>query len=102
MVVVGSDGFLTRTEDWDEKTAVILAETVGIVLTDAHWEIIEFIRGYYQRFQHLPDNRLFVRAVSPSLGLEKGDSIRLNCLFAGKPVRNACLIAGLPKPPGCL
>ena len=102
MIAVGSDGFLERSEDWDEATAVRLAGTEGIVLTEAHWEIIEFIRGYYLKFQHLPNNRLFVKAVGQALGPEKGESIRLNHLFAGKPVRNACLIAGLPKPPGCL
>jgi tRNA 2-thiouridine synthesizing protein E len=102
MIALGSDGFLACPEAWDEATSLILAETVGIALTPAHWEIIHFIRTYYQKFAHLPNNRLFVRAVTQALGPEKGDSLRLNQLFNGKPVRNACLIAGLPRPPGCL
>lgn len=97
-----ADGFLLDARDWNEAVAQLLAAAVAIQLTEAHWEIIGFIREYYARFQHLPNNRLFVKAVAQSLGPEKGNSRYLNALFAGSPVRHACLLAGLPKPPGCL
>ena len=96
------DGFLIDGTQWNEQVAEQLAGLIPLTLTDAHWEIIRFIREYHHRFQHLPNNRLFVKAVERALGPEKGNSRPLNALFNGSPVRYACLIAGLPKPPGCL
>ena len=97
-----ADGFLVDGSLWTEQVAEQLAGQIPLTLTDAHWEIIRFIRDYHQRFQHLPNNRLFVKAVERALGPDKGNSRYLNALLHGSPVRYACLIAGLPKPPGCL
>lgn len=96
------DGFLVDSSSWDEGVAEWLASSISLTLTEKHWEIIRFLREYHARFQHLPNNRLFVKAVSRSLGAERGNSLYLNALFLGSPVKYACLVAGLPKPPGCL
>jgi len=82
--------------------APLLLEETSIVLDERHFEIIRFIRGYYAQYRHLPNNRMFIKAVQVSLGPDKGASHYLNLLFEGNPVRYACLAAGLPKPPGCL
>lgn len=95
-------GFLVRKEDWNEEVAFHLAGRCGIQLTAAHWEVLLFIRDYYVRYNHLPNARMFVKAVQKELGLEKGNSVYLHKLFPESAVRFACLIAGLPKPPGCL
>jgi tRNA 2-thiouridine synthesizing protein E len=98
------DGFLCDARDWSEEVAQSLAHSAGMAvpLTPAHWEVIHFIRDYHARFRHLPNNRMFVKAVEKTLGLEKGNSRYLNALFSGSPVKHACLLAGLPKPPGCI
>lgn len=95
-------GFLTDASAWDEQVAAALAAGVAIELTEAHWEIIHFIREYYFRFQHLPNNRMFVKLVQKEFGEEKGNSRYLHRLFPDSAVKYACLIAGLPKPPGCI
>lgn len=100
-IEVGEDGFMLRPEQWNEAAAENLAARHGIVLTEAHWEILRFLRDYYARFRHLPNARMFVKAVQKGLGDEKGNSRYLHRLFPDGPVRYACLIAGLPKPPGC-
>lgn len=96
------DGFLLDAATWTPGIAGLLAATVPISLTEAHWEIIRYMRAYYARYRHLPNNRMFVKAVQKEWGDEKGNSRYLNGLFPGSPVKWACLIAGLPKPPGCL
>lgn len=103
-IPVTQDGFLRDAADWQANVAEVLAQTAGIAvpLTPAHWEILHFIRAYHVRFRHLPNNRMFVKAVEKTLGSEKGNSRYLNALFAGSPVKYACLLAGLPKPPGCI
>lgn len=96
------EGFLIEASLWDEKTAIALAQREQIELTGEHWEILLFIREYYQQFRHLPNARMFVTAVRKSLGEDKGNSRYLQKLFPQGPLKYACKIAGLPKPPTCL
>ena len=95
-------GFLAKATDWNETVAEALAARSQIRLTNAHWEILRYLRDYYAQFQHLPNARMFVKAVQKQFGEEKGNSRYLHRLFPDSAVRYACLIAGLPKPPGCL
>lgn len=95
-------GFLVDGSAWNERVALALAATLPIELTEAHWEILRFVRGYHQRFQHLPNTRMFVKAVQKELGGDKGNSRYLHRLFPESPLKYACLVAGLPKPPGCV
>jgi tRNA 2-thiouridine synthesizing protein E len=99
---LSENGFLVNAGEWDETVASVLAARANVQLTPAHWEIVRFIREYYLRFNHLPNARLFVKAVYKGLGEEKGNSAYLHRLFPAGPLRCACLIAGLPRPPGCL
>ena len=101
-LMLNDEGFLCKLTDWDEETALILASSNEIKLTDAHWEIIFFIRGYYQDFKHLPNARVFTKAIAKKLGVDKGNSRYLHKLFPQGPLKYACKIAGLPKPPTCL
>jgi tRNA 2-thiouridine synthesizing protein E len=95
-------GFLVNVEDWNEEVAEHLAEANHIQLTPEHWEIILFIRNYYYKFKHLPNARLFTKAIAKELGESKGNSRYLHRLFPDGPLKHACKLAGLPKPPNCL
>ena len=95
-------GFLIRAADWNEQVAQVLADINDISLTAAHWEIINFIRQYYLQYKHLPNARVFAKAIAKTLGEEKANSRYLLRLFPDGPLRYACKLAGLPKPPTCL
>lgn len=95
-------GFLINPADWDENIAQQLAELNNIALTAEHWEIILFIRHYYQQFKHLPNARVFTKAIAKELGEAKGNSRYLHKLFPDGPLKYSCKLAGLPKPPTCL
>ncbi|MBL1265052.1 TusE/DsrC/DsvC family sulfur relay protein [Candidatus Methylomicrobium oryzae] len=95
-------GFLVNASDWNDAVAVKLAEAERIELSPAHWEIIRFIRNYYFEFKHLPNARVFAKAVAKALGEEKGNSRYLHRLFPEGPLKYACKLAGLPKPPTCM
>jgi tRNA 2-thiouridine synthesizing protein E len=101
-VPVTSEGFLQSLQDWNEQVAMIIAGQHGIILTSSHWEIVLFIRQYYQLFKHLPNARVFTKAIAKQFGEEKGNSRYLHKLFPEGPLKYACKIAGLPKPPTCL
>ncbi len=95
-------GFLTDTAQWNEAVAEQLALLDGIELLDAHWEIVWFIRDFYQQYKYLPNARVFTKAIKTQLGEDKGNSRYLLKLFPEGPLKYACKIAGLPKPPSCL
>ncbi|MGH8498378.1 MAG: TusE/DsrC/DsvC family sulfur relay protein [Methylococcales bacterium] len=95
-------GFLIEREAWTEEIGQALAAIAGIDLTPAHWEIVLFIRDYYHRFNHLPNNRVFVKAVRKELGEDKGTTRYLYGLFPEGPLKFACRIGGLPKPTTCI
>ena len=101
-LATNDQGFLLNAADWDEQVAEALAAANHIQLTDAHWEIIRFMRDYYQQFKHLPNARVFAKAIAKTLGEDKGNSRYLLKLFPDGPLKYTCKLAGLPKPPTCL
>ncbi len=96
------EGFLRELADWTPAIAEEIAGREGIELTDAHWEVIELLRDFYQRFEASPANRALVKFTRQQLGEEKGRSIYLMSLFPGSPAKLGSKIAGLPKPDNCL
>lgn len=96
------EGYLVNQSDWDETVAHLMAEEEGITLTAEHWELIEVVRAFYQRYEMVPAMRPLVKATKNALGEEKGRSIYLMQLFPGSPAKRIARLAGLPKPTNCL
>jgi len=101
-VPLSDEGFLCDAADWTPLIAQQLAVLEAIQLTEAHWEVLQFIRQYYQDYKHLPNARMFAAAIRKQLGPDKATSRYLQHLFPHSPLKYACKIAGLPKPPFCL
>ena len=95
-------GYLTDFSAWSKELALIIATSEEITMTDEHWQVIEFLRGYYNEFKIAPAVRVLVKAIKRAFGPEKGNSIYLYELFPLGPGKQACKIAGLPKPTGCI
>lgn len=101
-IALDPEGYLVNLDDWSFGVAKALAEDEGVILEAEHWEVIEVLREFYQRFEVAPAMRPLVKAVSQALGPEKGRSIYLMQLFPGSPAKRAARLAGLPKPANCL
>lgn len=101
-IATDKEGYLKNTHDWHEGIVPLLAEQEGIILSPEHWEIIYFIRQFYQEFNTSPSVRLLVKAVAEKFGKEKGNSQYLFTLFPKGPAKQATKLAGLPKPAKCL
>jgi len=97
-----AQGYLKSTMDWSEALAPLLAEEETIELTDAHWEVVHFVRAFYLEFNTSPAVRMLVKAMAQKYGEEKGNSRYLFRLFPKGPAKQATKIAGLPKPAKCL
>jgi tRNA 2-thiouridine synthesizing protein E len=96
------EGYLINLGDWDEDIAKVLAVEEKVDMTESHWEVINFLREYYNDFQIAPAVRVLTKAIGKKLGPEKGSSKYLYELFPYGPAKQACKIAGLPKPTGCI
>lgn len=95
-------GYLKNVDDWSESLAAVIAEKEGITLSEAHWEIVRFVREFYQEYKTSPAIRMLVKALAQKFGEEKGSSRYLQRLFPDGPAKQATKIAGLPKPAKCL
>lgn len=95
-------GYLKNLNDWSEELAVAIAAKDGVVLSEAHWEIVHFVREFYQEYKTSPAIRMLVKALAQKFGEEKGNSRYLQRLFPEGPAKQATKIAGLPKPAKCL
>lgn len=96
------EGYLKNLADWNKDLAEIIAKDEKIDLTAEHWEVVNFLREYYDEYQVAPAIRVLVKAVKEKMGAEKGSNKYLYELFPYGPAKQACKIAGLPKPTGCV
>ncbi|MEM7099800.1 MAG: TusE/DsrC/DsvC family sulfur relay protein [Pseudomonadota bacterium] len=101
-IVLDSEGYLEDLNDWTPAVADQLAHAEQLSLTQAHWEIIQELRTFYQKTDTSPAMRPLVKLVKDRWGPEKGNSIYLMQLFGESPAKNAAKIAGLPRPTNCL
>jgi tRNA 2-thiouridine synthesizing protein E len=97
-----AQGYLKNSADWHEDMAPLLAQEEEIELTEAHWEVVRFVREFYLEFNTSPAIRMLVKAMAQKYGEEKGNSRYLFRLFPKGPAKQATKIAGLPKPVKCL
>jgi dissimilatory sulfite reductase related protein len=96
------EGYLADLSLWERDLATAMAKEDDIDLTDDHWDIINFLREYYEEYQIAPAVRVLTKAVGKKLGKDKGNSKYLYELFPYGPGKQACKFAGLPKPTGCV
>jgi len=99
---VDEEGYLINLNEWVPAMAAIMAKDEDCELTDAHWEVLNFLREYYEEYQIAPAVRVLTKAIGKKLGAEKGNSKYLYELFPYGPGKQACKYAGLPKPTGCV
>lgn len=92
---VDDEGFLTNYDEWDEQLATRLAAQIGLTLTDAHWEVLRFLRkDFAEQGETATIRRVAMFAGTPIKALF--------ALFPQKPAKKMAYIAGLPKPRGCV
>jgi tRNA 2-thiouridine synthesizing protein E len=101
-VDVDEEGYLTNLADWNRDVAEYLAKEEKVDMTEAHWEVIDFLREYYDEYQIAPAIRVLTKAIGKKLGADKGNNKYLYELFPYGPAKQACKIGGLPKPTGCI
>ncbi|WP_448568827.1 TusE/DsrC/DsvC family sulfur relay protein [Thalassotalea ganghwensis] len=95
-------GYLLDYKQWNEALAPIIAKQDGLTLTEAHWEVIRFVRQFYLEYNTSPAIRALTKAMKAEFGPEKASSRYLYKLFSEGPAKQATKYAGLPKPARCI
>jgi dissimilatory sulfite reductase related protein len=93
-VEVNEEGYLTNPSQWTKEIAIEIAREEGIVLTDQHFAIMEFLRNKFSS-----GDILSIRSINHSGVIDVKTFYQL---FPGAPLRKATKIAGIPKPASCI
>lgn len=101
-IELDKQGYLIDFKVWTEDMAPVLAKQDEIELTEAHWEVIRFVRAFYLEFNTSPAIRALTKAMKAEFGEEKANSRYLYRLFPEGPAKQATKYAGLPKPARCI
>ncbi len=91
-----AEGYLVEPQDWNEDLAKSFARKENIELTDDHWDVIRFMREYFEEHQIIPDVRHVIKHLSARLGNDARN--RIFELFPYGYVKQACRIAGMKRP----
>ncbi len=84
-------------EPWDRDIAAARARELGIELTDAHWEVVKFLRDRF-REQGQVEHARELHPVMAGKWKAQGGLKYLYTLFPGGPVHQGSYIAGVPEP----
>ena len=101
-IEIDGEGYIANLNDWNKELAEYIAKIEGIEMTYDHWDVVNFLRDYYRKYQIAPMIKMLVKEIGKAKGPEKGNTRYLYQLYPGGPAKQACKIAGLPTPTGCV
>lgn len=93
-VEVNDEGYLLNTSQWNREIATEMAKEEGIVLTEKHFEVLEFLRDANAKGEMLTIRRVGKSGITDIKGLYE--------LFPKGPLKLSSKFAGIPKPASCV
>ena len=100
-IALDDDGFVANPNDWSPQVSEYFSVADGVLLTEEHWQVIQFARDYYRTFGIGPMPKVIVKMLNRQLGYERYSIKMLYSLFRETPARRICKYAGTPQPAGC-
>ena len=94
---IDAQGFLLEPL-YDDEAVRVIAQAENITLSDAHWEVVNYLRDQYRENGHTASFRNMLKgmaAIRPEI-----DSKYLYYLFPIGPAKQGVKVAGLPQPLG--
>ncbi|PWB46442.1 MAG: sulfur relay protein DsrC [Nitrosomonadales bacterium] len=96
-----SEGYIRNLDEWSEDYAIALAKQEGLQLTDEHWEVIRYLRDYYQEHSVQAQVRAMIKHFAQVWGKERGNNHYLHEIFPrGGPQKQGNRLAGLLRTKG--
>jgi len=93
-----NEGYLLDPSVWSRALAPLLAVEDGLMLTTAHWQVIDFIRAWYADTESVPEARRVIQHLAAADGDKRAAKQALYELFPHGYGQQACRIAGMRKP----
>lgn len=93
-----NEGYLLDPADWTRDFALASAAGDGLALTDAHWRVIEFVRGWFEEHEAVPEARRAIADLAEATGDKRGAKALIYQLFPHGYGQQACRYAGTRKP----
>ena len=101
IVLTDSEGYIVNMEDWSEAFVIAQAMMEGLELTEEHWEVVQFLRDYYEKHGVQCEVRKMVKHFKVIWGEERGTSTYLHKIFPrGGPQKQGNRLAGLLRTKG--
>lgn len=98
IIELDNEGFLLQPLDWDEEVAGMLAQRESLELTEERWQVVRFVRDYYEKNQTVPEARAVLKFLRIQIGPDHANRKYLYRLFPYGYGQQACKIAGTRKP----
>ena len=100
-IATDQEGYIQDMDDWSEAFAVALAKKENLVLSDEHWEVIRYIRDYYQQHRVQAQVRDMIKHFRKTWGKERANTRYLHDIFPmGGPQKQGNRLAGIRKTKG--
>lgn len=100
-ILTDSEGYIKNLDEWSEDYAIALAEVEGLTLTGEHWQVIHFLRDFYEEHQVQAQVRVMIKHFREQWGAEKGNNHYLHLIFPkGGPQKQGNRLAGLMRTKG--
>lgn len=101
IILTDSEGYIVHLDQWSEDFVHALAEAEGLSLTDEHWDVVKFLRDYFNEHGVQCEVRKMVKHFKTAWGLERGSSTYLHRIFPrGGPQKQGNRLAGLLRTKG--
>ncbi len=100
-VAIDAEGYLANLDDWSEAYARRRSEIENLQLSDEHWQVIHYLRAYYEEHRVQAQVRAMIRHFARLWGPERGNNHYLHELFPiGGPQKQGNRLAGLLRTKG--
>ena len=68
------EGYLVQPRRVEAGSRRYMAKGEKVEMTPSHWEVVNFLRDYYNEYQIAPAVRVLTKAIGKKLGPEKGNA----------------------------
>lgn len=93
-VDVNEEGYLQDFSQWTKEVGAEIAKEHNIVMTDKHWDVVDYIQNQYKN-----EEALSIRGIKKSGVIDIKEFYNL---FPGGPLKLSTMVAGIPKPKSCI
>lgn len=93
-ITCNEQGYLTDLNQWTKEIGLDIAKEEGIVMTDRHWDVIQYLQDQFRK--QVP---LSIRKIGKSGIVSIKEFYQL---FPKGPLKISSRIAGIPKPVSCI